>query len=299
MKTLSQIRENLFSYNEQYGNSSTVLSEELHSELQNSLDSNLAAKNKLTDFTRTARNLIKQGQSTGLENDKPLKGSSRAVFLSKENKPIHIDGEKTSIPTATKIAFAGKLDRYTNHHQLLGEMQNEREADRFANHYSVLRHTEREGHYEHNPNGVLAPVLSKHPEHHYIEFGKIEKPTSALIKEATKTPEFPKGITHEQIYDAVNHSYNEANNIEHYSGKSSLDNGRDKIKDHPFVDTLTNYTLDTGMHPADLRKQNMGIWEHPINKTKHLVVSDYGFGSDVAKHYQKARKNMRIAHGGY
>lgn len=298
MKTIKELREESIRYNEQYGNNSIVLSEELHKELQGTLDSNLPPKHKLTNFTRNVRSLIKRGENTGLENDKPLKGSSRAVFLSKENHPIYIDGQKTSIPTATKIAFPGKLDIYTGHHQLLGEMQNEQEADGYANFHSVLRH-DRDDRYTHNPDGILAPMLSHHEDHHHITFGRVEKATAAGIKEATKTPDFPNGITHNQIYDAINHSYNEANGIKNYSSNPEADAKRKKIKAHPFVEELTHFSGDTGMHPGDMVKSNLGIWEHPINKTKHLVVSDYGGSTEVLKHYNNARRKLRESMRGY
>ena len=94
----------------------SLITEELHKELQNILDSDESSDyeraKKLTLFTKRTRDLIKNGQDTGLENDKPKKGSSRAVFFPKEERDIVIDGTPSKLKTAIKIAFPGSLDRY-------------------------------------------------------------------------------------------------------------------------------------------------------------------------------------------
>lgn len=88
-----------------------IISEELHTNLQTILDTdedpekrekriqqnpyNTIATDphalKLNRFVKEAKRLLKNGEETGLESDKPKKGSSRAVFFSKGLMKICLD----------------------------------------------------------------------------------------------------------------------------------------------------------------------------------------------------------------
>lgn len=284
MKTFEQLREELSSI-------SQYITEELHQELQGVLDSgNLPLSHKLNQFTRTVRGLIKRGIDTGLENDKPLKGSSRAVFLSKEPHKLTIDKQEVGMPVVHKIAFPGQLDRYRPGKPLLGELQNQVESDHFIrNNYGMLREGH-DGKFTTNSSGVLAPVIHNHEDYHHLTMGKITPLTAADMREATITSEFPKGITHKDFHNAIQHEYNLANG----QRSSSLEvASHDKVGTHPLVENFTDFMHMTGNHPADYGKRNMGIWHHPLTGKKYAVASDYGFSSEVQKEYQKARRDSQ------
>lgn len=272
------------------------LDEGLHQAIVNVLNSEtIPASRKNTEIARNVRNLIKAGEDTGLEDAKPKKGSSRAVYFPSEHKKVTIDGIETHMPTAMKVAFPGILDKHHGETTLLGEDQNEVESDGYARHsYGILRkHSDNT--FSTNHEGVFAPVVDAHSDyesdkHHWVEFGKISSPKAAEFKELTKTEDFPKGISHKEFYSAVNDDYARANGGHWHSDFS--DDHIEKLRDHPFVDRVLNATYNTGMHPADLHLGNMGVWEHPVTKEKHLVISDYGYRTDIAKKYGKARRKL-------
>jgi len=285
-----------------------LIVEEFHPQIQEIMDNDsIPVANKLNMVTAKARNLIKAGVDTGMESDKPKKGSSRAVFFPKAPKRVTVDGHDVNTPTAVKIAFSGQLDKHHGESSLLGEDQNEKESDHHINRsYGILKY-DRGDHYEssnHESGGVLAPVFGTHPEHHHLEMGRVTPAVSKDIAEATRTKEFPKGLKHEDIQEAMMHEHNMA----HGMGHGSLKNGAydqemhdrlDKIKEHPWVEHAISMMHDSGMHPGDLSKRNMGIYHHPVTGKKHLAIIDYGFSSEIAKKYTKARTNSYRKNRGY
>lgn len=267
-----------------------ILSEAVHYKIQNILDGDHPIENKLPMIVKEARRLLATGESSGFENDKPKRGSSRAVYFPKEKREIMLDGKKASVPTAVKIAFRGTLDPHTNHTMLLGEMQNQVEADPgITGDYGIIRQTQ-PGNYETNPNGVLVPVFDAHPEYHHLEMGKIEKFNANDFREATKTKDFPKGIAFSHMTDTMRYIHADANSEYHWSRRTDEDHER--IMHHPFVSNMINMMLDSDMHPGDLAPRNMGIWVHPHTKTRHPVIADYGATKEVLRHYVNARRNM-------
>lgn len=287
-----------------------LITEELHKELQNILDSdesdeerqNRLQRNpwqfassdprakKLTLFTKRARELIKNGQDTGLENDKPKKGSSRAVFFPKEERDAIIDGTPSKLKTAIKIAFPGSLDRYKkNEEDLLGQMQNRVEADHFTrHHYGMLREND-DNTFSTNENGVLAPVLSNHPDHHYLEMGHVNPITETKFRELTKTDTHPKGLKFKDMFNAINKEYNDAHGQSTHLPEHHNDEYHDHLMSHPFLQNLYDMVISTGNHPGDINRRNMGVWTHPVTKKEYPVISDYGFSNDVAKAYSVRR----------
>ncbi len=242
---------------------------------------------------KSIRGAIKRGEDTGLEDSKPKMGSSRAVYFPKEHHPIHIDGKDTHIPTVMKVAFHGHLDKYNNSGKLLGEHQNLVESDRYNTSYSTLvPHPSGHG-FTTNHDGVVPPMLHSHAEGHYNLVGRVRPIKEGEFRQLTKTPEFPKGISHKDMYDTLNHHYQVANGndrsppdkVAHY----------EKISEHPFVAKMHDFVASTGQHPTDLVKHNMGVWDHPTQGTKHIVASDYGYSTEVAKHYGNAIKAKRNA----
>lgn len=276
-----------------------ILSEELHKHLQSILDepetssTSLDASQKMNRFTKAARGLIKKGEDTGLTEDKPKKGSSRAVFFPKEDKPVTIDGTPTKAKTVVKIAFPGHLDRYRKYHErLLGEQQNDVESDPFtSNTHGMLREND-DGTYSTNPHGVLAPVLGRHPDHHYLEMGHVSPMKKSDFQRLTRTESHPKGIKFDEMYDALNREYHNAHGSTYYSGKKVSDEEHERIMRHPFVEHMNNMMNDTAFHPADINPKNMGIWRHPVTGAEHPVISDYGYTTQIAREYAKRRQRM-------
>lgn len=246
---------------------------------------------KLKRFTKKARELLAKGEETGLENDKPKKGSSRAVFFPRDKKPITIDNTPTSAKTVVKIAFPGSLDRHRrNDERLLGEHQNEVEADNFtSNEYGMLRENH-DGTYSTNENGVLAPVLGRHSHHHHLEMGHVTPMKKSDFQKLTVTESHPKGLKYDDMYNALNKEYHDAHGSSRYTPSSHTDEVHERTMEHPFVQNVADMMFNAGFHPGDISIRNMGIWTHPVTGTQHPVMSDYGFTTDVAKHYLERRR---------
>lgn len=264
-----------------------LITEEIHPDVQNIMNSSeIQPKDKLKHVVKKVREMISNGQDTGLESDKPKKGSSRAVFFPKEHKEITVDGAKTKTPTAVKIAFNGQLDKYHGEDTLLGEDQNRAESDYFINNqYGVFRHER--GEYHTNENPVLAPVFDSHEDHHHIEMGRIEKFNTKDMANATKTKEFPKGLSLHDVTDTMEYHHRMAHGSNHYDEKL------ERISQHPYMENMIDMMHNSGMHPGDIAPRNMGIYVHPVTGKRHPVMCDWGFNSDIEKKYTKARRKMR------
>jgi hypothetical protein len=245
--------------------------------------------------TKTMRSLVKKGLPTGFSDDKPKKGSSRAVFFPEDDHKVKIDGQEHAVPHVVKMAFSGQLDKHLPlDHPLLGQMQNEHEADS-SFHHSVLKRVG-ENEYHTNDEGFLPPHFGNHDDHHWLHVGKIEPINSKDFREATKTADFPKGITHKQFFSAVNHEWQASNGKTHWSPK---DKDHDKLIEHPLVNRAINFSLDTDTNPEDFASRNMGFWHNPATGKKHIVAADAGFSRGVAKAYHQARVNASMKRSGY
>lgn len=260
---------------------------EIHPDIMAAAGANFSKHYRFSHVTKTMRGLVKKGLPTGMANDKPAKGSSRAVFFPEEDHKVKIDGQEHAVPHVVKIAFSGTLDKHLPHdHPLLGQMQNEHESS-VSFHHSVLK---RIGHneFETNDDGFLPPHFDNHDDHHWMQVGKIEKIDTKGFKEATKTDDFPKGITHKQFYSAVNHEWEASNGRTAWMPK---DKDHEKLCEHPLVNRAINFCLNTDTHPGDFVARNMGVWHNPATGQKHIVAADAGFSKTVAKAYQTARQN--------
>lgn len=264
-----------------------IITESLHPDIKADLESDSPIEHKFTRLTKTIRGIAQKNEDSGLETNKPAKGSSRAVFFPKEPKKITIEGKEASVPSVVKVAFKSPLDPYTGHHSLLGEEQNRIESDRWTNNtYGVLRHNEGND-YSHNPDGVLPPHFGHHEDHHWLEMGRITKLNSADVKEATKTKEFPKGITMKQFTETVQAHHDLANGRTPYKHDQEK---FDKLSEHPLIDSIVSLMSNTGLHPNEFSPRNMGIWKHPHTGQKHVVLADYGANDKILKLYGKARQ---------
>jgi hypothetical protein len=292
MRTFHELRK--------YLNELPLISEELHQSIHDVLDSeHIRPEHKLNHVSAAIRTAIKRGEDHGLEDAKPKKGSSRAVFFPKDPHKLKIDGVDTHMPTALKVAFPGQLDKYKTHDEsLLGEEQNRVEGDHWTNQeYGVLRKGDRHGEYHTNEHGFLAPMLHAHDEGHHIHFGKIEPIKAGDFQKHTVAPGFPKGISHQEMFDYLNHHHEEAHG-KSYTGKTSPER-IEQLDEHPMLSNMHSWMGNTGAHPADLNKRNMGLWTHPVTGQKHVVVSDYGYTGDVAKQYMQRRMRQSKAMRGW
>lgn len=278
---------------------SEPLFEEVHPDIITAMNSNANKHNKFNQITKSVRGLIKNGQDTGLVDDKPKKGSSRAVLFPKDDHVAVVDGITTKIPHVLKIAFSGDLDKHLPmEHPLLGQMQNQHEIDVSNNGYSILKKVG-DNHYETTPDGFLPPMLDHHANGHWMQVGKITPIDAKNFKKATKNPDFPNGITHSEFYGAVAHHWEASQGRTAPSWLVAMSPARlEKVSQHPLVDRTIRFSLDTDTIPFDFNQDNMGIWEHPITKQKHIVASDAGFSKTVMKAYQEARKNEAQSNAG-
>lgn len=280
-------------------NISDAICEELHKELKDILNvpendrsavykNGKLNQNKLNDFIKKTRSLIADNQDTGLDNGKPKEGSSRAVFFPHTDKQICVDGKDVSQPTAIKIAFPGNLDNYTGDTHLLGEHQNRIESDHFTIQNHSMLHQNEDGSYNTNHNGVLAPVLDSHKDHHWLEMAKADKMTAPQFTEMTKIKSHPKGLSFKKFTDMLKLEHDDAHGI------ASIDNFTDAekvhIRSHPLFENTLDFIQNTNNNAHDLRRENYGTWTHPITGKKHPVILDYGFGNDVSKLYTTARR---------
>jgi uncharacterized coiled-coil protein SlyX len=290
MKTITDIYRKEFQH--------VILQEELHQELKDVLArdavNSYQKHQKFNTLTKRIRSMVKDNVDTGLTDDKPKKGSSRAVMFHSEPTKVKIDGIETSMPTVSKIAFSGQLDKHLPaDHELLGEAQNNHEHE-VAKHYGVLEkigdneYRTREGH------PFMPPVLDGHDNGSWLHVAKIDPLDAKSMREATKTAEFPKGISHTELVDAVTHHFKEAHGESSWSKhpKEHLEN----LMEHPLVESAFNMCMDTDTIPSDFGKRNLGIWNHPVTGRKYVVASDAGFSRNVMRAYSKARQNMRNAY---
>lgn len=281
---------------ESYGISSDILKEEIHPQIAGVLNYNSAtARNKLNVISKKIRDISKNGESHGFESGSPKKGSSRAVFFPEEGHHAIVDGHHVEIPSALKIAYHGWADKKLSSqgHQgpLLGEMQNEQETDHYLQHrYGMLRQGERTNEFHTNHEGILPPVLDSHEDNHWALHSRIRPVGAGEFRELTKTPEFPRGISHKEFFAATN-AYHSLSHGRDPISHGYSDEHLEKLADHPLVAKATDFIGESGAHPADFVKGNMGIWEHPVTKTRHIVIADHGFNNDIAKLYDKARRS--------
>ena len=284
-------------------NTITSLLEDLHPELKNVLDDDkYPAAYKITAFTKKTRQMIKNGEDTGLQDDKPKKGSSRAVWFPKQEKNITLDGQQAKIHTAVKVAFKGQLDHYTGDDKLLGEQQNENESSYWhQKDYALFKPSEmHDGTYTTREDGVLAPVLNHHDEGHWLEMVKADKFDAKRFKEATKTPEMPKGMTFKDFSNVLMDEHELSKGKNKIRTTEMPDEHYEKVLDHPFTQAVMQFCSDTGTHPYDIggSPRNMGIIKHPITGKDHPVIVDYGYNHDTERAYTKARRNLSASRMG-
>ena len=272
-----------------------VLSEQIHKELQDILDSDvISPHDKLDHVVEHVRDMKREGKETGLIGDIPKTGSSRAVFFVKGGKDITLDGKPANVGTALKIAFPGKIESEMypdTKRKLFGERQNEAEADRLmTHHHGVIRRND-DGTWHTNPDGVIPPLFGHHPEFHHIETARVSPFREAKFREATKTPEFPDGITHREFHDTLMHNHIIAHGGQGWHhGETDPSLMEAYFIHHPFVKNVQQFASDSGVHPIDFHEDNVGTWQHPHTGKLHPILLDYGYRNDIAHDYTDMRR---------
>lgn len=266
-----------------------VLIEELHSRIKDILnDEHIHPKDKNNYVTGLARQLIAAGEDSGLEDAEPKTGSSRAVYFPKEHRRVRVDNVDTLMPTAVKVAFPGWLDAHQNSGMLLGEHQNAVESDPEIIKHSVLVR-QKDGSFKTNPNGILVPHVDSHVNDHWLEVGRVQPLSQTYgdaMREHTKTDEFPRGIGHRQFSHVMEKGWDEAHGEDVH-----WEPWEEELARHPLIKKAEDLVANTNLNPGDFTDDNMGIWTHPLTGEKHIVIHDYGYSNDVAKHYYAAKAN--------
>lgn len=262
--------------------------EELHQRIKDVLDDqHIPVRDKNNYVSGLARQLINAGEDSGLEDSEPKQGSSRAVYFPSEHRKIKLDGHLVQTPTVVKIAFPGWLDRYNKSGSLLGEHQNQVESDPEVTKHGVIRRT-KNGDYETNPQGILVPHFGNHEGNHWVELGRVEtlgELAPGAMAAVTKTEEMPEGLNHRRFSHVLDKGWSEA-----HGKRERWDDWENKIRNHPLVRKAEHLIGETGLNPGDFTEDNMGIWTHPVTGEKHVVISDYGYDNNVAKHYYAAKQ---------
>jgi hypothetical protein len=271
-----------------------LLSEDIHPELSAILSSEEGDPiERYSNFLSKVRELDSRGVDTGLQNIKPMKGSSRAVFIPRDKKEIILDGQKVQTPYVHKLAIYGDLDRYkTPDEPLLGELQNKAESERNYSfeHGVIVRNTD--GSYSTNPNGILVPVFRTHPEYHHLEMGYARDMDPSEFSRLTITPDFPDGVKYNDFHYSLMNEYYDANGVEfkRYGNRTETPKEiHEKLTRHPLFRKAIGLT-SMGIHPADFWEGNVGVWTHPITGQDHPVVRDFGATADVLNRYTELRK---------
>lgn len=268
-----------------------LMNEAVHTELREILnDSTYNRRSKLTRIKDKVRELVGRGEDSGVENDTPKKGSSRAVFFPKDEHEMILDSKPAKMKTAVKIAFKGKLDPYTGSDKLLGEHQNEFESDHYINSsYGAIVKNSSTGQYHTNHDyGILSPHIDSHEDNHWLEMGHARNMSKKDFKESTKLPSHPQGLDFDKFHSHIMHDYHQAHGTRHY-GRSLTDEEHEHYASHPLTEAVKDFVYNTGQHPADLVKGNWGMWKHPHTGKEQPVIRDYGYNEEVGKLYNKAR----------
>ncbi len=267
----------------------SMLTEELHSDIKNILAKPFRGNpNRVHELANTIRSLAEAGIPSGVTDDKPKRGSSRAVFFMSEPHEAFIDGEKAQIPHVLKTAFKGDLDNYIKPNTpILGQLQSMHEIESAKTHGILLKDSN--GNFTTNPDGFLPPVTDHGPHGSWMTVGKIDPLDSGTFRDLTKTPDYKKGITQKLFLQALTTHYDLASGL--------LRSTTPEIDDlilHPLVNKALRFCAKTKTDPYDFERRNLGIWTHPVTGEKHIVASDAGYSHDVAMAYMMARANKHV-----
>lgn len=272
----------------------TILTEELHPELQKIVRAPTSTKNlnKHASLAKKIRELQQSGEETGIEGNMP-KGSSRAYLQHKDELPIIVDGKRKNIKTGIKVAIRNPLDKHLDKDKYsaasLGHLQNLYEnGDHFVNREYRILSKDDDGNYKHNPSGIFPPLIDHdHDNHEWSHVGHSENITKKRFKELTKNEHYPEGISHDDFVDALVRRH-DMNHGKHWTGNEKRESHLDHVENHPLVQNFIDHQETMGYPPHDYRQiKNLGSFKFGNNE--HIVARDHGFSSEVDGAYRDTR----------
>lgn len=147
-----------------------------------------------------------------------------------------------------------------------------------------------------NPEGVIPPLFGHHPEFHHIETARVSPFREGKFREATKTEQFPEGISHQEFHDTLMHMHILGHGGQGWhGGQTDPHHIENHLVHHPFVKNVQQFASDSGVHPIDFHEDNVGTWTHPHTGKLHPVLLDYGYRNDIARDYTEMHRKYKKA----
>lgn len=241
---------------------------------------------KYDAMTKLITTIKKSGDSTGFTENKPLQGSSRAVFFPSDPEQVNIDGVDTTHHVALKVAAphptldAPGIRRVSKQGDLLlGHLQNKHEGDVNTHKaHSVLAPIDgKPNHFQYNPNGFIAPTFGVGEDHSFHLAGVARDIEDGDFERLTTTEHFPTGISVVKFANGVKMAKNKQVDYD--------DPDPTHITNHPLVKSAVKFANDTGSAIIDFRGQNLGVWKHPVSGKEHIVLRDSGYSDAASREY--------------
>lgn len=293
---------------------SFLISEALHPEVEKVIRGP-ASSTKLKNLHKAFKDLTAKQVRAGAGGRIP-KGSSRAYIKLYDNHRAMVDGISTRLKTGFKTTIRAGLDRWHDNKKhdgmSLGQMQNDVENnDHFVNsNYRILVHKGKQkdlfGHeydsFETNKESGIFPPLFDHDSeknnwahvgHTYNLHDDYSKKVGRRFKDLTKTESHPDGITHDQFMTALTRAHIR-NNGKWRDRFPEQEKETDHVEQHPLVQKFLDHQGNFDHPPTDYSQlQNLGIWIHPHDGSRHIVARDHAFNRDVSEAYRAAREKAR------
>lgn len=272
-----------------------ILTEQLHPEIKSIVTGRRSPQQNIKPLlVKKIKEVTARGEKTGMEGNMPS-GSSRAYIPIEEPHSIMLDGAPAQIKTGMKVAIKATLDQHhlaSNYGGMsLGELQNKAEhGDYYSrSRYHILTKKE-DGTYETNTeNGIFPPRIEEDENgHSWAHVGHASNLTAKSFREITKTPEHPRGITHDEFVDTLHRRWDQDHGKYWNKGPAHEDN-LDKVEEHPLVQKFLQHQQEYNFPPHDYRQmKNLGVFNHP-DGSQHIVARDHGFNEEVMDAYKFAR----------
>lgn len=272
-----------------------ILTEQLHPEIKSIVTGRRQfGQNVKPLLVKKIKEVTSRGEKTGIEGNMPS-GSSRAYIPIEEPHPIMLDGAPAQIKTGMKVAIKATLDQ---HHRAsdydgmnLGELQNRAEAGDYYSQkkYHILTKKE-DGTYETNTeHGIFPPRIEEDENgHSWAHVGHATNLTAKSFREITKTPEHPKGISHDDFSSALERQWDHGHG-KYWKREPEHEEHLDKVLSHPLVQKFLEHQYEYNSPPGDYRQmKNLGVFNHP-DGSQHIVARDHGFSDEVMGAYKAAR----------
>ena len=272
-----------------------ILTEQLHPEIRSIVTGRRPlGQNVKPLLVKKIKEVTSRGEKTGMEGNMPS-GSSRAYIPIEEPHSIMLDGAPAQIKTGMKVSIKATLDAHHKAHNYdgmsLGELQNRAEAGDYYSQkkYHILTKKE-DGTYETNSeHGIFPPRIEEDENgHSWAHVGHATNLTEKRFREITKTPEHPKGISHDDFFSALQRQWDHGHG-KYWKREPEHEEHLDRVLSHPLVQKFLEHQYEYNSPPGDYRQmKNLGIFNHP-DGSQHIVARDHGFSDEVMSAYKAAR----------